>query len=61
MTKTCYSYFIIFILFASCAKQNGTGKYPFKDSTLPIEKRVDDLLSRMTTEEKINQMDMYHC
>ncbi len=59
MTKTCYYYFIITLVFASCAKQNGTGKYPFKDSTLPVEKRVDDLLSQMTTEEKINQMDMY--
>src|SRR5258708_1641859 len=32
---------------------------PYKDPHLPIEKRVDDLLSRMTTEEKIKQLDMY--
>jgi beta-glucosidase len=34
-------------------------KYPYKDSKLPVEKRIDDLLKRMTTDEKIKQMDMY--
>lgn len=29
---------------------------PFKDPTLPVEKRVDDLVSRMTLEEKVAQM-----
>lgn len=29
---------------------------PYKDATLPIEERVDDLVSRMTLEEKISQM-----
>jgi beta-glucosidase len=29
---------------------------PYKDSSLPIEKRVDDLVSRMTLEEKVSQM-----
>src|ERR1700759_3818877 len=33
--------------------------YPYKDSHLPIEKRVSDLLARMTLEEKIKQLDMY--
>ena len=28
----------------------------YLDATQPIEKRVDDLLSRMTVDEKINQM-----
>lgn len=32
---------------------------PYKNPHLPIEQRVDDLLSRMTTEEKIKQLDMY--
>ncbi|MEN6385855.1 MAG: glycoside hydrolase family 3 C-terminal domain-containing protein [Phycisphaerales bacterium] len=31
-------------------------KYPFRDTSLPIEKRVEDLLSRLTIEEKILQM-----
>src|SRR5690606_13610879 len=43
--------------------QPGTGemvtKPPvYKDPTFPVEKRVEDLLSRMTIEEKIGQMNM---
>jgi beta-glucosidase len=35
----------------------GQGKpMPYKDPSLPIEKRVDDLVSRMTLEEKVSQM-----
>ena len=29
---------------------------PYRDVSLPLEKRVDDLVSRMTLEEKISQM-----
>src|SRR5258708_26389828 len=29
---------------------------PYKDPSLPIEKRVDDLVARMTLEEKVSQM-----
>jgi len=29
---------------------------PYKDASLPIEKRADDLVSRMTLEEKVSQM-----
>src|ERR1700744_738563 len=32
---------------------------PYKNASLPIEKRVTDLLGRMTTAEKIRQLDMY--
>lgn len=31
---------------------------PYKDSRLPVEERVQDLLSRMTMEEKIGQLSM---
>ncbi|GAA3773844.1 glycoside hydrolase family 3 N-terminal domain-containing protein [Flavobacterium ginsengiterrae] len=34
-------------------------KYPYQDAKLPVEDRVKDLLSRMTLEEKVRQMDMY--
>lgn len=34
-------------------------KFPYKDPKLPVEKRVTDLLSRMTVAEKIRQLDMY--
>jgi beta-glucosidase len=30
--------------------------YPYLDKSLPIDQRVDDLLNRMTTDEKIGQM-----
>ena len=29
---------------------------PYLDTSLPLEKRVDDLVSRMTLEEKVRQM-----
>ena len=32
---------------------------PYKNPRLPVEQRVTDLLSRMTLEEKIKQLDMY--
>ena len=32
------------------------GEAPYRDRALPIERRVDDLLSRMTLDEKIGQM-----
>ena len=32
---------------------------PYKNPELAIEERVSDLLSRMTLEEKIREMDMY--
>jgi beta-glucosidase len=35
-----------------------SAKAPYKDASLPAEKRVDDLLARMTLEEKIMQL---HC
>jgi len=35
------------------------GVLPYQNSEVPIEKRVNDLVSRMTLQEKIRQMDMY--
>ena len=31
----------------------------YKDSSAPVEERVNDLLSRMTLEEKIMQLNQY--
>ena len=33
--------------------------FPHQDPNLPVEERLDDLLLRMTTEEKIMQTDQY--
>ena len=40
--------------------QPATGMDPiYKQANAPIEKRVDDLLSRMTLQEKVRQLDLY--
>lgn len=44
------------IIFSGSSRADDTNKFPFRDASLPIEKRVEDLLSRMTIEEKILQM-----
>lgn len=59
MTKNNPFYLLSLLLLMACAEHAGSGKHPYQDSTLPVEKRVDDLLGRMTTDEKISQMDMY--
>jgi beta-glucosidase len=44
----------------SCAPWSGGGKPPlYKDASAPVDVRVQDLLGRMTVEEKARQLDMY--
>src|ERR1044072_7519035 len=44
-------------LFAGTASaQVSQARPPYLDPTLPIERRIDDLLGRMTLEEKVGQM-----
>jgi beta-glucosidase len=44
----------------SLRAQAATDSKPaYKDATEPIEKRLDDLLARMTLQEKVRQLDMY--
>ncbi|MGH9587292.1 MAG: hypothetical protein ACRD3F_10100 [Acidobacteriaceae bacterium] len=31
----------------------------YRQTSAPVEKRVDDLLRRMTLQEKVRQLDMY--
>ena len=40
-----------------CAKSDKTPLY--KNSSFPVEQRVEDLLSRMSLEEKVGQMCQY--
>jgi hypothetical protein len=50
-----FTYIILpLLLFISCVKKEDLVKY--KDANLPVEERVEDLLSRMTLEEKIEQL-----
>jgi beta-glucosidase len=45
---------------ATGAAQSATDAvFPYKQSQVPIEGRVDDLLQRMTLEEKVRQLDLY--
>lgn len=43
-------------LLAGIGTAEAQDKYPFQDSSLPIEKRVDDLISRLTLSEKVSMM-----
>jgi beta-glucosidase len=56
--SACGAFILIGLLLArplnSTSGQNAT--HPYKDPSLPIEKRVDDLVSRLTLEEKVSQM-----
>lgn len=45
----------IFLLLSSC-KSSISYKYPFQNPNLPVEERVNDLVSRLTLEEKVRQM-----
>jgi beta-glucosidase len=47
------------MVFCSFTVKNQLYKYPYKDPSLPVESRVADLVSRMTLEEKIKQLDMF--
>jgi beta-glucosidase len=49
---------ILFAFFLLAPRRASTSVQtpPYKDPSLPIERRVDDLLSRMTLEEKVSQM-----
>ena len=54
MKKYCM---LLMVVFLAACEQNDTPKY--RNASLAIETRVDDLLSRMTLEEKAGQLDMY--
>ena len=47
------------LLFAVVVLAVACGKVDYKDPTAPIEKRVESLLSQMTLEEKVGQMNQF--
>jgi beta-glucosidase len=48
--------FIMLPLSLRAQQQSGTPSLPFMNGSLPIDQRVDDLIGRMTLEEKVSQM-----
>jgi beta-glucosidase len=59
MTLNYYYNFILSLIFISFLGGNKSDQLPYKNLALPVEKRVNDLLDRMTADEKIRQLDMY--
>src|SRR5258706_5285991 len=59
--KKITGYYVLFSMLLCYAFTDGnkTFKYPYQNAALPVEKRVADLISRMTLDEKIKQLDMY--
>ncbi len=56
-TKTLLLKFVFLIsLLASCGTEKNNYEFPFQNPELSIEERVDDLVGRMTLEEKVAQM-----
>lgn len=58
MMKIISSIFACFLLFF--AFEGNAKELPYKNSSLPIEQRVEDLLSRMTLEDKLVQIRHIH-
>ena len=49
---------LVIILLLSTLVMGKDNQHPYLDSSLPVEARIDDLLSRMTLEEKVGQLNM---
>ncbi len=58
-TKTLFFLLPVFVSWLFVPACRTDYKYPFLDPDLPLEKRVDDLVGRMTLEEKIGQMQSH--
>ena len=56
MTRHVRIPFLIAVVLALCAAPASAATPAYKDARQPVNKRVADLLSRMTIEEKIGQM-----
>lgn len=51
------SWLVVFLLFPACTfAQTPAATPPYLDPSLPLEQRVNDLVSRLTIDEKISQM-----
>ncbi|KAA6326352.1 Beta-glucosidase, partial [termite gut metagenome] len=48
--------YLLLLILVICTTSCSTHDYPFRDTKLPIDQRVQDLISRLTLEEKVSQM-----
>jgi beta-glucosidase len=53
--KRSHLFLLVFFAIVAC-KPSPTYKYPFQNPELSIEERVNDLVSRLTLEQKVSQM-----
>ena len=56
MKNTMMTIGLLWLLAAAAAAQSVPKNAPYKNAALPVEQRIDDLLSRMTIEEKTGQL-----
>lgn len=60
MSKIAFYLLVVGLMISNCNYGRAEKKsYPYQNPKLPLEERVQDLLSRMSLEEKARQMDMY--
>ncbi|MBP4136786.1 beta-glucosidase [Flavobacterium geliluteum] len=56
MKSQKFKYLVLLLTTCCCFGQENQGKFLFQDTNLTFEERVDDLVSRLTLEEKVSQM-----
>ena len=56
MRSPKFKYILLLFITSFCFAQEKSGKFLFQDPNLTFEERVNDLVSRLTLEEKVSQM-----
>ena len=51
---------LVFLITIYWLNAQANQKHPYKDPAVPVELRIKDLLGRMTLEEKLRQIDVWH-
>lgn len=57
MNKSTFSAILFSAMTLTCYAQSGEYKFPFLNPNLSVEERAEDIISRMTLEEKSKQME----